>query len=305
MALKRLSSITDFYYYKKIKQKRRKDRERYEGDPFWELRRDILRYYKTQNVDDKELKEAIQYIKKEGVAVFPYPFNDKYDLRDIAVYTDEESDLKYVEHNGHNLYYPIEKSDKDIRKIHTNLLIEQDALSPHCYLSDDFQVGSNDVVLDVGAAEGILSLSIVEKVHQLVLFEVEEQWIKALQKTFEPWKDKVRIINKYVSDEDGAQTITIDSLLDTFTTQSVFLKLDVEGAEKKALTGAQRLLTSDEYRCKAAVCTYHNQNDHMELSAQMEDLGYQIETTGGYMLFVHDENLSAPYFRRALIRCNR
>lgn len=303
MALKRLASISDFYYYKKIKKKRRQDREKSEGAPFWELRRDILRYYKKQSLNDLELKKAIEYIRKEGVAVFPDLFNDSYDFRDVEVFTDEKVELKYVKYNGHNLYYPIEKSDKEIQKIHTNLLIEQDALSPHCYLSDNFQVDSNDVVLDVGAAEGILSLSIVEKVHELILFEVEEKWIKALQKTFEPWKDKVRIINKYVSDEDGAETITIDSLLSTFSTNSVFLKLDVEGAEKKALIGASNLLSSEKYRCKAAICTYHNQIDHTELSALMTDLHYQVETTSGYMLFVHDENLTVPYFRRALIRC--
>ncbi|SBW02351.1 FkbM family methyltransferase [uncultured Dysgonomonas sp.] len=303
MVFKRLASITDLYYYKKIRRKRKLDKELYDDNPCWSLRRDMLRYYKARKVEDPELRSAIQYIKKEGTTIFPYSYAEKYDFRDVVVYTDDETTLKYVEYLGYRLYYPIELSDKEIQKIHRNLLIEQDPLSPHCYLSDDFQVGPDDVVLDVGAAEGIFSLSIVNKVRSIILFEVEERWIEALKKTFEPWKEKVRIINRYVSDEDSEETITLDSLAGTFGSDSIFLKLDVEGVEKKALAGAQSILTSDKYHTRAVICTYHKQIDYTELSSLMENLHYRIQTTNGYMFFVHDPDIAPPFFRKAMIRC--
>lgn len=305
MHFDRLASISDFFYYKRIKNKRKANKELYDDNPRWEMRKDILKYYKVNKPDNEELKEAISYIRKEGLRIFPHSFQEKYDFRTIEVYEDSESALKYVKHNNYNLYFPYELENCKIQDIYNSLLIEQDSHSPHCYLSETFNLSSDDILLDIGAAEGILSLSVIDKVHKVLLFEVEEMWIKALNKTFEPWKDKVEIINKYVSDTDGADTVTIDSLKEKFDTKSIFLKVDVEGAEKKVLQGAMSVITSDDYKCKLAICTYHKQQDYEELSDIMSNLDYSIETSSGYMLFYYDPSLSAPYFRRVLIRCQK
>jgi FkbM family methyltransferase len=48
-----------------------------------------------------------------------------------------------------------------------------------------------------------------------------------------------------------------------------FLKLDVEGAERAALAGAQRLIA--KHRPSAAVCVYHGPNDLWELPLQLHE----------------------------------
>lgn len=303
MKLKRLVSLTDYFNYKRIKRKTKQNPHSEKRN--WALRKEILTYYSKQKINDPSLRKAISYIRKEGVTIFPYSFADNYNSQDVVVYEDDGSGLRYVLHGANKLYFPEDLSVEQIQSAYSGLSLEQDASSPHRYLSDDFDVESGSVLIDVGAAEGILSLSVIEKVHKLFLLEMEERWIKALEKTFEPWKDKVSIINKYASNKNGSHTITIDSLLDEFDVSSVFLKLDVEGAEAEVLEGSVSLLGSCKYDCRVVVCTYHKQDDYHKLSAIMEALKYKVMPSEGYMLFILDSDLGVPYFRKGLIRCLR
>jgi 16S rRNA A1518/A1519 N6-dimethyltransferase RsmA/KsgA/DIM1 with predicted DNA glycosylase/AP lyase activity len=41
----------------------------------------------------------------------------------------------------------------------------------------------------------------VSGVNRIYMFEYDKEWIAALETTFEPYKDKVEIINKYVSNK--------------------------------------------------------------------------------------------------------
>lgn len=279
-------------------------RGKFDGDSRWQTRKRLLAYYKNREVP-QDMKEPIQFVKKQGVEVFPYYFTGKYDLWKVTVYVDQQANLKYVMHGEHRLYFPIHMDDFYIQKLYTSLLIEQDKESAHTYLSPTFDIAANDILLDIGAAEGIFSLSVVERVHKIYLFEVEEHWIAALKKTFEPWKDKVVIINKYVADKDSDTTIAIDSIADELDTKNVFLKIDVEGAEHSVLDGAKNILNSNDFNCKIALCTYHKPNDHKEFSALMQSKGYDLETSEGYMLFYYDGNLQAPFFRKAMLRCKK
>lgn len=274
------------------------------GHPDWMLRKRILQYYGSVPLSaiDEEQLEAISYIRKKGAHYFPYPFIEKYNPESVKVYLDKQSGLRYVLHDGKRLYFARETSAFNIQRIYTNLLYEQDAKSAHCYQTDTFRVEEGDVLIDVGAAEGIFSLSVIEKVKKVYLFEVEERWLEALHETFKPWQDKVEIVCKYVSDKDSEQTIKLDTLIKESNNESLFLKLDVEGAERLVIKGANGLLTTGKHEVKAAVCTYHNQRDHKELSEVMIDLGYKISTSPGYMLF-KQQNLEPPFLRRGLIYC--
>ncbi|MDR2955054.1 MAG: FkbM family methyltransferase [Prevotella sp.] len=305
MIFEKIASLGDIFSYKRVKRRRKAEPHKFDESPRWELRKRIVQYYQNKKIEDKSLKDAFKYIRSEGMAVFPYYFRENYNRRKVTVYQDEASGMKYVKYKEKDLYFPVDMTDMDVQGAYAALLVEQDRQSAHRYLTDTFDVNEDDILLDVGAAEGILSLDVVEKVKKIFLFEVEERWIKALNKTFEPWKDKITIVNKYVSNVNDDNSITLDSLIKSFGEGSIFLKLDVEGAEEKALEGAKELLTSGEYKCKAAICTYHKQNDYEVLSKKMKDMSYEVETSDGYMLFVHDPNLDEPYFRHALIRCRK
>jgi len=270
----------------------------------WALRKEILSYYKSESNIPAEITQALHFIRKKGLKVLPYSFSEKYHFDKIKVYTDNSCNMHYVMHCGHKLYYPEGMGEHLVRHTYAMVLSEQDKESAHCYLSDNFYVSDDSVIIDVGAAEGNFSLSVIEKAKKVYLFEMESQWKKPLEKTFEPWKDKIKVINKYVSDTDATDTIKLDSFLneENIENESLFIKLDVEGAEARVLEGAKHTLEKENI--KIAVCTYHKQNDHEELSAIMEQKSYEIETSDGYMLF-HYNGLDAPYFRRGLIRCQR
>jgi hypothetical protein len=205
----------------------------------------------------------------------------------------------YVLQNGRKLYYsPKYQSVDSVRESYNSLVVEQHPDSPHLYLTEGFQVNPGDFVVDIGAAEGNFSLDIVDKVGKLVIVEAEAHWIEALKATFEPWKEKVEIIHKYISDSDNGSCATLKSIVGEKPID--FLKLDVEGAEMSILTSSASLLMNKQIR-KLAVCTYHRKNDDKVFSSLLRKYGYAIRQTPGYMLFIYGK-LTPPYFRKVLIQ---
>jgi hypothetical protein len=171
--------------------------------------------------------------------------------------------------------------------MYNNLCIEQDTRSPHCYFAFPICYQPTDVAVDIGAAEGIWALDIVEKVKEVYLFECEEAWIEALQATFEPWKDKIHIVNKYVTDSTDEKNTTLD---DYFCGKNIFptiLKADIEGAEIACINGASTLLT--RHIRHALLCTYHNFNDFAILSEMMRDHHFEVRSSEGHIIFIYSE----------------
>jgi hypothetical protein len=182
------------------------------------------------------------------------------------------------------------------------LLVEQDSLSPHCYETAEFHVSEGDVVIDAGAAEGNFALSVIEKVKKIYLFEVDKAWIAALEATFVPWKEKVVIVNKYISDNNKKNGIALDTF---FGNEKIdFIKADIEGAEPQLLTGASTLL-SRQTPMKITLCTYHRHNDAEVLNRMLIEKGFHTEFSRGYMLFLYDKALAPPYLRKALVRATK
>ncbi len=278
-----------------------------------DILRDIAEH--PERYADPEMREILGHVKEHGVSVFPYPFAAKYDPASLEVFTDKDSGLKYIMQNGYRLYYKRSmrkfwrRNDKPLdrraAKYFNGLMAEQDPASPHCYAAGGFGVEEGSVLFDIGSAEGNYALANIDKVSRVFIFEIEEPWLDALQHTFAPWKDKVVIINKFVSDTDGGNTLTVDTVVrDYGIKEPVFLKMDVEGAESSVLRGAKETLSRPD--TKAVICTYHRQNDHAELSAMMESAGYDVRTSPGYMLFLYGVfGLEPPYFRRGLIYCTK
>ena len=233
--------------------------------------------------------------------VFPYDFIDKYSYTNIRVYLDIDKDLFYVMHGRKRLYFKRSmKTEREVQIAYFCLLIEQDEQSPHRYLDNEFTIDQNSNVVDVGAAEGILGLDNIEKISKLYIFEVNNEWIEALNATFEPWKEKVFVVNKYVSDNDDNENITLDHF---FGEEKIdFLKIDVEGAEMSIFEGSTKILKRDSI--KIAVCTYHKQEDAEEIEKVLLKYSFICRFADNFMLFVF-EDLKPPYFRRGLLRANK
>ena len=263
----------------------------------------IVRHYAKNPPAEQDLAEAVRYVKRKGVAVFPY-HREKDDGRTIEVHTDAGNGYRYVVHEDKRLYFPQCWDEKRIHRGYAALLREQEARSPHRYLTPQFDVTPQTALFDIGAAEGILSLSVIERVASVHLFEAEERWIEPLKLTFAPWKEKVRIVRKYVSDVDDKQNITLDTCAEGLDAGDILLKIDVEGHESHVLAGGRMLLGRPGVR--AVVCTYHRAGDFEHLSAILSGHGFRVTHSPNYMLFLIDpEGLHAPWFRRGVIYCDK
>lgn len=263
----------------------------------------VLNYYSTHaEKPSPEIESALHYLRHNPLQVFPYEFQDKYIARDIEVYKDGDKGLPYVLLDYKRLYFKRRWGKQKIQNLFNLLSKEQDPRSPHRYLSDQFIFDKGEMLVDVGAAEGNFALSVVEKASRLILFEADKEWIEPLKATFEPWKDKVEIVNKFVGDIENAKSTTLDSYI-CGKNSPMFLKIDVEGAESRLLKGAERIL--GQQALKVAVCTYHKQEDEKQFTALLQQYGFETCCSEGYMLFYFDKKIKAPYFRRGLIRAKK
>lgn len=193
-------------------------------------------------------KAEAEYVQKNGFCKFPYkalqevpPFDSGYDDR---------HQLPYVVHKGKRLYFPLSYSVENCIKMYTSYIGEECLLGgryreklPHQYVTDTFSIDEGDVLVDVGCAEALLSLDNIEKVSKVYLFEGEQEWMPALNATFNDYQDKVVIINKYVSDTDTENTITLRTALQQENDKPLFIKMDIEGAEVNVLNGSKEFLT--------------------------------------------------------------
>jgi hypothetical protein len=214
---------------------------------------------------------------------------------------DQDAGMHYVMHKGKRLYYPQDLSAEGIAQSYCALLLEQDEESPHRYFSERYDFHDNDIFLDVGCAEANMALEIVDRAKQVLLFEVSERWMPALEMTFKPYRDKVCIINKFAGDTVGDQETTIDHELERYG-GNVYIKIDAEGSESKILRGAADVLKSRKVVC--ACCTYHRQEDAELVRKIFESKGYRYEFSKGFVLFKAQKGLKTPYFRRGLIRAS-
>jgi len=260
----------------------------------------LLKYYGTTVRDDK--KKYIDFLRTHPLGVFNDKFISKYEKVDQQVYFDFEKSFFYVYHNNKKMYFPSGFSTEDqVKRYYHSLLIEQDPDSPHRYQTKSFHVCQHDIVLDIGSAEGNFALDVIDVVDKLYLVEADKEWIKALKYTFEPYKDKVEIIEGTIGDGKQGE-LTIDAIISGKTID--FIKMDIEGAEQKALEGA--IQTLEQNNVKLDICSYHNFDDEEKIKKMLMSIGYEAETSEGYMIFITNDFLKreviCPRFVRGLIR---
>lgn len=283
-------------------RKRYINRKRVESDPHKEKeKRERIRNYflsLNQAEQEQEVQEIIEYFKENSFFVFPYAFASKYSNN---AFYDKTCNMHYVFHKDRKLYFPEYMTAGLAYRYYRDLCMEQDEDSPHRYETKEFTVKEGDIIADVGTAEGIWALTYAELAKKIYLFECNPEWLQALKKTFEPWKEKVVIINKYVSDISDGKNITLD---DCFKNETInFIKADIEGYELELLDGGMKILRREK-DIKLLLCTYHKKGDAEKLKERLEQIGFITEYSKGYMLFLCND-LEEPYIRRGLIRARK
>ena len=274
--------------------------QRKQSNYLTQLKSKIIRFYDSKENMTSEEEEVIAYLVSNPISVFPYDFQDKYNKSGIEVLEDISNGLHYVLHDNKKLYFKRSYSVAKIKSLYHGLLLDQDPNSPHLYLTKDFSLNSKDVIADIGAAEGNFSLSNIETVKKIYLFECDSEWIEALEATFKPWKDKVVICNKFVSNIDNKDSITLDTFVKEYD-DITFLKVDIEGEEANFLEGAHSFLQSIK-QFKMAICTYHKQEDQAEFTRLLKTYNLEVQPSNRFMIFYHDHTINAPYLRRGLLR---
>lgn len=258
----------------------------------------LTKMYENLTYDKRYQKEIEWIVRNQRIEVFPYEWIKQYDNFSVEVLQDKKLKLKYVLHNGKRLYFPKGYSAKFIQNYYRSLVVEQDTKSAHFYFSNDDKCLSGSVFVDVGAAEGIISLNVIDAVDRIIMFECNEAWIEALNATFAPWKDKVSIVRKFAGSKNDGNMTSLDKYFENEKDlQNVVLKLDVEGAEKEVLDGAEKLL--EKYVQAAFICTYHNAQDYDVLVKKMQKYPYEIQESEGYMYYGDQAETG---FRKGLIR---
>lgn len=258
-----------------------------------------------KNEIKNEERQVLEFLKQNDIAVFPYAFTAQYNAEDIPIDYDPVYKLYFTPWEGGNLYYKNGSQKKKAQRYFNSLRLEQDINSPHRYLTEEFNVSENDVIADVGAAEGNFSLSVINKAKHIYLFEPEEGWVKALQATFAPWKEKVTIVQKFISDKTTTTSITLDDYFSENQMLNV-IKADIEGAEASLIRGAGKLIQRHK-NLKVALTTYHHQEDATLLESMLKEHGFSTKFSDGFMLYYYGKQnvVKPPYLRKAVVRATK
>lgn len=267
----------------------------------FKLEYNLSRDYRLHKLD--EYSDEINYIINHKAKFIPYLFTERYTGMERKSGYDTQKGLPFIIHNKKKLYFPRNMKLKKMIKIYNGLCTEQDKESPHKYFDEELEqvkLGES-IFIDCGAAEGIISLDFIERVKKIFIIECSEKWISPLEATFEPWRDKVVILKKYVGNENSNISCRLDTLLEK-ETSNIIIKMDIEGYELAALEGAENLLTNKDLKVLLSVCTYHNKDDYEIISKKLEECGFSISPSKGFVLWSFTNILEYPYFRKCLVR---
>lgn len=245
-------------------------------------------------------QQELEFIRHNRILqTIPYDWTMKYHAGRYKIHRDERGYfcIPFRGEPEKKLYFPEECAlDATASEIVNSLMIEQDFRSPHQYFSENVQICEGDVVFDVGTAEGLITLKYIDKIKRAYLFECDPKWIKVLKKTFEPWKDKVVIVNKYVSAYNDDTHTTLEPYINQHAKERILIKMDIEGMETEVIPdGIGNAFGSNNL--KFSCCTYHKAEDADRLNHVFKDMGYSTEFSQGYTVW-RDE----PHFRKGIIR---
>jgi predicted RNA methylase len=275
------------------------------------LRKVILSYYDSIPPQEltKEHTDALSYLKSSKFCLVPYEWSNTYLNMPVKVYRDRAKKLNYAVLDDKKIYFRRYTDKGMVQRAVRELSYEQDARSPHRYVSDENRIFGTlpgggmlcghcvcpgDIVADVGAADGIFSLSIADTAAHIYLFECDPDWIPALEETFRDYNSKITLVRKFVSDVEGENSVTLDGFFKDKSDIS-FLKADIEGAEPQMLRGAQQLLSTKRIH-KASVCVYHDMSHPAAFEQVFKENGYHTRFTRGLML-----NRNKPYLLKGVL----
>lgn len=257
------------------------------------LLKNIIKYSKTPS--GEIFRTEANFLRENGVGVFPYPFIFNYNRENIKVKIIDG--FPVVDYKGKDLFFPKSFSDGKIINYVHNLFLEQDQDSPHSYKTQLFQIDENDVLIDIGCGEANYSLEIIEKIKKVYLFESNKIWIEPLNRTFSNWENKVTIFNQKFGFQKDSLT---NNFVNDLSSQNLLFKIDVDGNEREVLKSIEKLFLTSK-NIKVAICTYHQNLDASEFETYFKSKGFLTQFGNGFMLFYYDRKIKKPYLRPGIL----
>lgn len=207
------------------------------------------------------------------------------------------------------LFFP---SNYNIISLNQTILETFDKNNWHYYELPQTRVTSEDIVADCGSAEGLFTLSCVERASHVYSIEPLRSFVNCLKLTFKNI-DKVTIIDKALSDtnyfchivDDGIssylveepnqksfeiEVTTLDDLFYKTNIDITYIKIDLEGYDLKAIHGAKNLIQKN--KPKIAITVYHEPSHLNDIKSFLSNIVPEynfyskgiFQTTGSYVM---------------------
>lgn len=235
----------------------------------------ILFYWLFFNKNNLSFFELLKFLIKPKVDVIAKKFIKKIDS------SDEYNKVTFLNLNR-ELYWPKKFSVSGIFQVTAETFDSNDW---HYYQYDKTQVEKGEILLDIGTAEGLFPLVVLDKCSHIYMVEPSQYFYNSLNKSFEQNKEKTTIFNLAVGNKKDKVFFNEDSLdgqisndskasrsIDVETVDSLigdnkitYLKADIEGFEYEMLQGAKETISKN--KPKIAITTYHKQNNPDEIIA--------------------------------------
>jgi len=225
-----------------------------------------------------------------------------------------------------NIYYPKTWEQKTIIANMNAILNEQSYLenntSPHQYKDLGF-FNKEDIIYDVGAAEGLQSKLWVKHAKRIVIFEPDPLVVQCLNKTFEEELslNQITIVPegisqaKFDTDIKGRKYYfdTIISLIDRYNLPyPTYLKADIEGHEKSLIEALNDKSILESLNM-IQIMTYHRPEDSNEIPKLLNNFKGKGYFSKGLIWFNRDfsteqqelfncgyKNIAFPTFRKCM-----
>lgn len=198
-------------------------------------------------------------------------------------------------------------ADDKSRKIWHNIIRFRATMNykyhPGCekeqYFADGvIRLGEKEIFIDCGGYDGQTSLDFIKNARgeykKIVIFEPDVKCLPMLRKKV-PDDKRIKIISKgvwdtetnlsFISSGDAASHVVKDADTSVNQTETIsvisidqcdecrgatFIKMDLEGAEQKALRGAENTIKNN--MPKLAICIYHSNEDMIEIIDYLHNL---------------------------------
>jgi len=240
----------------------------------------ILYYWLFKNKAGIKISELYKFLKKPKVK----SIGSRY-ITNISYFDDFI--MVSFHRIGDKLYWPRKYNINNLYQVSAEIFDTNDW---HYYEYKTTKVFNDDIVLDLGAAEGLFSLSIIKRCKKVIIIEPNNLFYHALEKTFRKYiPRKVELFKYAVGDKDSVVELsdhsisssiieveggnvkmtTLDDLLYN-KGRITYIKADLEGYEMKMLKGASHII--QDYRPKMAISCYHQENDYRKIINLVKEL---------------------------------